>query len=101
MLFRRSPDVQRSATSLAEALYLPATRAAVLLADLHATGILVADGEAGGYRYQPQSDDLTALVERLAGAYSADMVGIAGLIHDAAARNAQRFADAFRWRKGK
>ena len=70
---------------VAEALYLPATPAAVVLADLHATGILVADGEAGGYRYQPQSDDLTALVERLAGPYPADMVGIAGLIHDAAA----------------
>ena len=101
VLFQRSPDVRRDATALARALYLPAARTAVVLADLHAIGLLVPDGDAGGYRYRPHTEELAVLVDRLAVAYAADVVGIARLIHDAAARNAQRFADAFRWRKGK
>jgi hypothetical protein len=38
-------------------------------------------------------------VDRLAGVYARHVVEVAELIHSTSDRKAQRFADAFRWRK--
>ena len=99
LLFMRAPTVERSSAELAHALYIPEAKAAALLLELHGAGILASGAEDARYRYAPQSDALRQALERLAGIYAADVIGITHLIHEQTGKNAQRFADAFRLRK--
>lgn len=100
VLFLRFRPESLDAAAVARGLYLPPQRVTSVLADLEAAGILeVAPGT--GYRYRPRTDEVAGLIERLSAVYAADVVGVTQLIHDAAAKNAQRFADAFRLRKDK
>ena len=99
LLFLRAPDIERSSVELAQALYVPEPKAAALLLELQGAGILAPAAEAPRYRYAPQSEALAQALERLAGIYAADVIGVTHLIHEQTGKNAQRFADAFRLRK--
>ena len=83
---------------VAARLYVDARRAADLLEQLGAAGVVERDREAGGYRYSP-GDDLRPMVDELAQVYRTNLVEVAGLIHSSTGRMAQRFSDAFKWRK--
>lgn len=99
MLLLRNEDGQDwNAAMLARRLYTNDAAAAELLSELHAAGILVA-AQAGGYRYQPSSADLRHRVDQLANAYARHLIEISNLIHSKTSQRAQRFADAFKWRK--
>ncbi len=65
---------------------------------LRALGAAAGEGEAGVVRYAPP-DELRELVDRLAQAYAQELVQVTELIHSRIDRRAQRFADAFRFRK--
>ena len=101
MLLQRTPNVERSVDFIARALYLPATKVRTVLEELRDSGIFASrvEGEQQHFRYAPRTDELASVVDRLAAAYAADVVGVTNLIHDAAAKSAQRFADAFKLRK--
>ncbi|WP_143171733.1 hypothetical protein [Rhizobacter sp. OV335] len=65
-----------------------------------AAGILISNTDVSPkYRFQPRDESLHAALRDLAAAYPSDVIAISNLIHDAATRNAHRFADAFRLRK--
>ncbi|MGN6528682.1 MAG: hypothetical protein ACTHL8_20005 [Burkholderiaceae bacterium] len=96
LLFRRQPK-PRNVAETARALYVSDKVAAEILASLSAAGVLAGDGDV--FDYAPRDEALAAMLDRLAGAYSADLVGVTNLIHDKTHRNARRFADAFRLRK--
>jgi hypothetical protein len=49
--------------------------------------------------YIDESSASRLLTDRLAGVYARHVVEVAELIHSTSDRKAQRFADAFRWRK--
>ncbi len=99
LLFLRAPGVERSSAELAQALYIPEPKAAALLLELEGAGVLAPVAEGGRYRFAPQSEALGQALERLAGIYAADVIGVTHLIHEQTGKNAQRFADAFRLRK--
>ncbi|NML16062.1 hypothetical protein [Azohydromonas caseinilytica] len=101
LLFHAQPERALTVDEVARALYVPeATAAGIVqaLQDVH----LVAPDPADAQRllYRPEDETLAALVDRLAAAYRADLIGITKLIHDRVQKNATRFADAFRLRKG-
>ena len=64
------------------------------------TGLATADGaEPAVFRFAPRDDALAVMIERLARAYEADLIGVTKLIHDRTQKSAQRFSEAFKWRK--
>lgn len=103
LLMRRATALW-DAAQLAQRLYLPAERAAAILADLEAAHICrQADPPAAGYRYQPATAELDALVASLERYYSQNLIEVTNMIHASTRRHSriQEFADAFRWGKKK
>lgn len=98
LLLRAEPGTGWGVAELACRLYVPERTATELLKLLTASGIAAGVGENGSARYAP-GPELRALVDRLAQAYSSDLLAVTDLIHSRIDRRAQRFADAFRFRK--
>jgi hypothetical protein len=88
------------AALLARRLYVPERTAQELMGQLAEAGVTTTagQGEGEGVRYAPPPD-LADLLDRVASAYAADLVAITDLIHSRIDKRAQRFADAFRFRK--
>ena len=99
LLLRADPAHPWSAQALAARLYVDADAASQLLADLGRRG-LVREQPPGAWRFQARGEDL-AMVDALAEVYARNVVEVAEMIHSKSERKAQRFADAFHWRKGK
>jgi len=99
LLLRAEPAASWDSARLAGRLYVAEKQAAELLQDLAEAGLAHRDEAGGSYRYQPSSPELVQLLDRLAQEYSANLVGVTDLIHSSIDKRAQRFADAFRWRK--
>jgi len=101
LLFQRSPTASLGSDEVARALYLPKARAAALVEDLADAGIVAPVGaaDAGMYRYDPRDAELARAMKGVAEAYARALVQVASLIHDSTAKNAHRFAAAFRLRK--
>lgn len=91
-----------SAAMVAERLYIGDQVALGVMRDLCRAGMTEPrDTPDGGiaYRYQPASDAMRALIERLAALYGSHLLDVTYLIHSALDRKAHLFADAFKWRK--
>lgn len=100
LLFSRAPHATLGTGDVARLLYLPERSTTPLLADLCAAGVLQADGaQPAAFRFAPRDAALAAMIERLARAYEADLIGVTKLIHDRTHKSAQRFSEAFKWRK--
>ena len=98
LLMRAEPARGWDASELARRLYVPDRTAAELLQLLRDSGIAQEAGEVERLRYAPPAE-LAALLDRVAQAYASHLVAVTGLIHSRIDRRAQRFADAFRFRK--
>jgi hypothetical protein len=98
LLLRAEPSKSWDAGQLARRLYVPERTGAELVQLLHDSGIAAAVGEAGAVRYAPAAE-LAELLDRVAHAYATDLLTVTELIHSRIDRRAQRFADAFRFRK--
>lgn len=100
LLMRREPGVRWDAATLARRLYVQEPEAAELLQALQQAGVAApAQPGPGPVLYRPAHAELAELLDRLAAAYTTNLVGVTDLIHSRIDRRAQRFADAFRWRK--
>lgn len=85
---------------VAQRLYMSEKAAHALLSDLHAASILTCiEQEPPSYQYQPASDSLKEMIDRLAETYAKNLVVVTNLIHSKNSKKAQQFADAFIWRK--
>lgn len=103
LLLRGQPQQVWDAPAVARRLYLVDRQAHELLQLLVGSGVAAevpaAGAAAAGYRWQPASAELGTMLDRLAGAYAANLVPVTDLIHSRIDKRAQQFADAFRWRK--
>ena len=101
LLLRAPPPQDWDSQAVARRLYVGERMAGTLLDELCAMGALAAvkrGGEAS-YRYSPRHPELAEIIDLLAAAYAANLVGVTRLIHSKLDRQAQQFADAFTWRK--
>lgn len=98
LLLRAQPAQSWDAGQLARRLYVPDRTGAELLQLLRDSGIAQPASEDDTLRYAP-SAELATLLDRVAQAYATELVAVTGLIHSRIDRRAQRFADAFRFRK--
>jgi len=100
LLFYHAPARTWNADELGRALYVDKQRAAALLEAMRAAGILGCDDEGSvRCRFEPRDDALRSAIHDIAMAYPTNLVEVTNLIHDAGAKNARRFADAFKFRK--
>jgi hypothetical protein len=100
LLLRASPDEDWNSARVARRLYLADKAAAELLAELHAAHLTsISPQDATLFRYNPNSNELRQMIDRLADTYSKHLVAVANLIHSKTSKKAQRFADAFKLRK--
>jgi hypothetical protein len=100
LLLRTEPDAAWEVRQVAGRLYVGEKQAAELLAALAEAGIAHCEPrEDPLFRYAPSTAELRELLDALAQAYSANLVGVTDLIHSRIDKRAQQFADAFRWRK--
>lgn len=101
MLLLRDEKVRPwDAKQVAQRLYVSESKAATLLADLCAAGILMVAGQGTlTYQYRPSSEKLSQVIDQMAAIYTKNIVQIATLIHSRTNKKAQRFADAFKWRE--
>ena len=99
LLLRGKPDHSWSSTEVARRLYMPEKAADELLADLQGAGMLARDDVTACYRFRPATPELRDMIERLASAYSSNLIAVTDLIHAKSGRKARIFADAFKWRK--
>lgn len=97
LLLRADPAKAWDAQALAARLYIDEMSALRLLADL-GMHHLVREGPEG-WRLDVDDVERVRVVDRLVDVYSRHVVEVAELIHSTSDRKAQRFADAFRWRK--
>lgn len=101
LLLRRDPQVEWGAEVLAGRLYISRQETAEVLSHLHEEGLLALTGDSpASYKYQPDSPEAVSLVDRLAEVYAKYLVAVTHLIHSTAPPKVQKFADAFRIRKG-
>lgn len=98
LLLRAQPGSAWGAHQLASRLYVPESQGAQLLQQLRDAGVVAESGDAVMVRYAPAAE-LGSLLDRVVLAYARDLVTVTELIHSRIDRRAQRFADAFRFRK--
>jgi hypothetical protein len=98
LLLRGEPQRAWDAGTLARRLYVSEREGADLARQLRENGVAAAEGDGTVLHYAP-APELTELLDRVAHAYAADLVGVSSLIHSRIDRRAQQFADAFRFRK--
>ena len=74
---------------------------ATVMTALAAAGIARSEsqGDTVLFHYAPATSELRERLDAVAQAYSANLVGVTGLIHSRIDKRAQQFADAFRLRK--
>jgi hypothetical protein len=84
---------------LAQRLYINDKKADDLLQELHAAGFLRQVDDAHLYAYHPATPELQDMIDRLAAIYPRNLIDVANLIHSKSSKQAQQFADAFKFRK--
>jgi len=100
LLLRGNPNDEWDAQKVAQRLYINEQEATSLLARLSAGGLIAFSNDKPPlYRYQPASDDLALIVERLAEIYSKHLVPVTNLVHSKPRTRVREFADAFDLRK--
>ena len=100
LLLRAHPLEKWNIAAVAKRLYITEQETLPLLTHLCEQGLLVpSDPKSTEYAYQPQSDQLTQLVDSLAELYTKHLVPVTNLIHSKPRTRIQEFAEAFRLRK--
>jgi hypothetical protein len=100
LLMRSDPSLTWDAAHIARRLYLSDKVARGLLSELVGGGVIRHETQPPSrFRFAPQSAHLAAMIDRLAVAYSQNLIGVSTLIHSKMNRKAQQFADAFVWKK--
>ncbi len=100
LLLRSEPYRTWDMRRVAQRLYMREKAAQELLSALHSAGILASDDDPATYRYQPESDSFRHMVDRLADAYSKNLVDVTNLIHSkTGTKTTQPFAGTPRERK--
>lgn len=95
LLLRSNPEVRWDVSALSRRLYIPDAQAAEVLKAL--VGNRLVHDEGGSFRYAASSE-MANMVDRLAEAYSRELIPITNLIHTKN-RRIRQFADAFKFRR--
>ena len=99
LLVHSAGGAVRSAEQLAAESYLPARSITPWLDAL--VGRRLLEAVEGGYRFAPPGDDVREVLDEVAECYAKRRVSVTRHVYASKEDPAQRFADAFRFRKEK
>lgn len=100
LLMHNEPTRQWGVTDVAQRLFINEKRTDTILQQLLASGIVkISNQWPILYQFNSQNGDLKAMIDKLAAAYSTNLVEISNLIHSNMDQNAHKFANAFIWKK--
>jgi hypothetical protein len=99
LLLRNAPARAWSAEEAGAALYAAANVIALQLADLRSKKLLAAGPQEQTFTYQPETAELSQLVDRLAEMYRERRVAVITAVYTKPVDKIRSFADAFRLRK--
>jgi hypothetical protein len=99
LLFRSDSSHGWTVEVLARRLYIGTPQAGDLIAQLTSAGIIAPLAGQASFTYAPQDAELADLLNQLENCYRASLLEVTHLIHSKSARQAQRLADAFKFRK--
>ncbi len=97
LLVREAGGEPRGVEALARDMYLPASSIVPWLDALTRRGLLRREGD--GYAFAPADEDLRETMTQVADAYARRRVTVTRHVYRSKEDPAQRFSDAFRWRK--
>lgn len=101
LLLWRERNREWDAAGVAQRIYVSEKTATEVLAHLAAAGLVACEDGQRRCRFDATREALATLVAQLDAAYARDLLGVTRLIHSRSGRQAQAFADAFKWRKDK
>lgn len=97
LLLRSNPQTDWDVESVAQRLYISRSQASEILAHLCAQRLVTATRSVStSYRFQPETQDLRLMVDRVAEVYSKYLIAVTNLIHSSSKTRVQKFADAFK-----
>lgn len=96
LLIRANPAQRWDVGGVTRRLYAKESDVGAALTRLCAQGLLACRDDA--YRYEPQSEQMRGLVDRLATTYARLLIPVTEMIHNKE-HHIRDFADAFRFRK--
>jgi protein tyrosine phosphatase (PTP) superfamily phosphohydrolase (DUF442 family) len=100
LLLRSAPTCLWSAETVAKRLYISTQEAAMVLERLaEESFVTMSQDVPNTYQYQPASDELAHMVDRIAVLYAQYLIPVTNLIHAKPRNRVQEFADAFKLRK--
>lgn len=100
LLLRGDSEAQWSTEQVAKRLFVNEKIAEEILKKLLEAGIIqIVNPDIPLYQYFPQSEDFKKMIDELAQIYTTDLIEVTNLIHSNINKRAQKFANAFIWRK--
>ena len=100
LLLRYEPTLEWDAKMMAQRLYISEKKAAEVLADLNAKGLVTIQQDSPPlYRYDPTSLDLEEKMGQLSKIYAKHLIEVTNLIHSKTDKQAQQLGDAFLWKR--
>lgn len=100
LLMRSLPEHQWSVGELSERLFIKESATEAILKQLSLTGVIKAlDPLTPLFQYHPHDKELNTLIDQLAATYTTNLIEVTNLIHSNIEKKAQKFSDAFIWRK--
>ncbi|MCC2641417.1 MAG: hypothetical protein K0S45_1830 [Nitrospira sp.] len=100
LLVHEQPDVEWTVADMSARLYISPKETSAILLRLRADRLVEVKGnDDARFQYQPGSDELSGMVDRLADSYAKHLVPITGLIHSKQGSRIREFPDAFDFRK--
>ena len=98
-IFHSHPTSTQTITKVAGDLYVRKDVAAKLLEELVGAGVITKLSHSRGYIFNATDTELVSALDQLFACYATNLVGVTNLIHNRTLRSAERFSDAFKWRK--
>lgn len=101
LIVREHPDIEWTVSAMSARLYISPEQTSAILFRLSDDELVATkgDGDSALFQYQPGSEELRQMVDRLAEAYGKHLVPITRLVHSKQGMRIREFPDAFDFRK--
>lgn len=99
LIVHEHPNIEWTVEALSARLYISPEQTSAVMTRLSDNRLVIKHHATARFQYQPGSEDLRKMVDRLAEAYPKHLVPITRLIHSKEGLRIREFPDAFDFRK--
>ena len=99
LIVHEHPHTEWTVEALSARLYISLQQTSAILSRLSGDRLVTQSADNARFKYQPETEELKKMVDRLAEAYAKHLVPITQLIHSKQGLRIREFPDAFDFRK--